>query len=118
MARDRVVGADAAGREAFHPNVPADVKKSDDARPALEGVEPVGHPGIGERVGFSAPPDPDAVDSVKSDGDPDDGEFDGEAPGNVFEARGGFVEIARTYESVAVGPEMLDEKCADRNDAG
>ena len=93
------------------------VEEGDDAGPALESVEPVGHPGMAKGIGFTTPPDFDSVESVKGDGNPDDGDFHGQAPGNVFETCGGFVEISGAYESVAVGPKMFDEKCADGNDA-
>ena len=101
--------------EALDPHVPNDVREERDAGPALQDVHPVRHPRMAQNVGFAAPPNIQAVASVKCDGQPDEKKFDGNAPRNLFEARGGGVIPFGADKDVAVGPEMLGEECANRN---
>src|SRR5579864_5964471 len=101
--------------EALDPHVPDDVREEHDAGPALQHVHPVRHPRMRQDVGLAAPPNVEAVATVKSDGQPDEKKFDRDAPGNLFEARGGGVIAFRTDENVTVGPEMLGKECANRN---
>jgi len=49
-----------------------DVDESDDAGPALCGIEPVAGPGIIGDVGFALIPDEDAVKSVVEDRNPNE----------------------------------------------
>ena len=112
------VGGHAAGGEALGPDVPADEEEGDDAAPALQDVEPVGHPGVTEGIGFALPPDVEAVEAVKEDGEPDAQGFDEQAPGDGLQIGGSFVVFGYADERVAVGPEMFGQECADGDDAG
>ena len=112
------IGGHAAGGEALDPDMPADEEEGDDAAPALQDVEPVGHPGVAESVGFALPPNIEAVETVEKDGKPDAQGFDEQAPRDGLEIGRSFVVFGYADERVAVGPEMFGQKCADGDDAG
>src|ERR1700675_1819210 len=62
-------------RETHRPCVPNDVDKSNAARPALQGVHPVSHPRVLDRVAVAAEPDIETVKAVKQNGNPDAKQF-------------------------------------------
>src|SRR5487761_135470 len=117
IARDAELGAAAMRDKTLEPNMPNDVREGDDARPALERIQPVGHPRMAPDIRLAAPPDIQAVAAVKRDGQPDEQKFDGHAPGNLLQAGGGGVVTRGADEGIAIGPEMLGEECANGNDA-
>src|SRR3954463_9096071 len=57
------------------PCMPADVREGDDAGPALQRIQPVASPRIIADVAFAAPPDYQAVSTVKKNGQPDPERF-------------------------------------------
>src|ERR1700688_4053669 len=54
IIRDGCVGGASMGDPALSVKMPADINESDESGPALQGVEPVAHPGILRNVRFPA----------------------------------------------------------------
>src|SRR5580700_1433368 len=108
----------AASAESLDPHMPADENEGDDAGPALQQPEPVGHPRMADGVGLPCPPYIEAVKSMEKNRQPDSQRFDDDAPGNSLQIAGGFVVFPDADERVAIGPEMLGEECANGDDSG
>src|ERR1700756_131124 len=101
--------------EALEINVPENENERDDSGPALQDPEPVGHPGVADRVGFAHPPDIDSVKTVEKNREPEDAGFDDDSPGDALELDGDVVVFLHADEGVAIRPEMFEKECANGN---
>ena len=98
--------------------VPDDVSECDAAGPALKGVHPVAHPWIVDQVCLSAIPDVEAVQRVKSDGQPDAEEFQSENEWQAAEKSDLLRVCGGPIDGRGVGDDdVLEKKCAYRDDA-
>ncbi len=104
------VRGDAMAAEALGIKVPGDEGEGHDAGPALQGVEPVGHPGVAEHVGLPFPPDVHAVEAVEEEREPEDGRLDEDAPGDLLKLVRNVVVLSGTDQGVAVGPDVFCEE--------
>jgi hypothetical protein len=70
---------------------------------------------LADRVGFAHPSEIDSVKTVEKNWEPKDAGFDDNSPGNALEFDGDVVVFLHADEGVAIGPEMLEKKCANGN---
>ena len=112
----RIVGQVRA-HETLGGHVVADVNECEDAGPALRGVHPVAGPGVIHDVRSAAEPNEDAVDGVVSDGNENENPFQHAHRRQAIEE----LHLRRVgrgaFQRLEVGDEMLQQKCADGNDA-
>src|SRR5580700_2054305 len=94
-----------------------DVEESDDAGPALRGVEPVAGPRIFRDIGFAAIPDVDAVETVVENRDPDEEQLQQKNAGQAVEKFDLLSIGDGTFEGFGIRDEMLDQEGSDGHDA-
>src|SRR5919197_1548646 len=104
--------------EAEVQDVEGDEEEEDDARHALDGVEPVARVRVGEVVGPRLPGDEQPVDGVVDEGDEDADDLDEEDVGDGLEVFDRVVEVAGPGHRLRVGVEVLQQEDAERQDAG
>src|SRR4029077_6199994 len=97
--------------------MPSDENEGDHARPALQDVQPVAHPGMGERIRLPSPPDVHAVEPVEENRQPNNSGFHQDSPGNRLKLTRNLVVFLNAYECVAVGPEMVRQIRSNGNNS-
>src|ERR1700733_8138383 len=91
--------------------MPADENESNQPRPALHYIQPVGHPGMPDGVRLPRPPDVTTVKPVKQNRDEKHAGFDNDSPGNLLQLARDVVVFTHAYQRVAVRPEMFGQEC-------
>ena len=110
-------GSETAG-EALTPDVLDDVGEGDEAGDALGEVSPVAGPGIDVDGGAAAQGDPEAVEGVEGEGDEDEGPLEDANQREGVEQTDLMAVGERAVEGFDVGEDVLDEECADGDEAG
>src|SRR5579863_1322219 len=110
-----VVCGSAVGQEAFAVNVPAEEEKRDQAGPALESKHPIADPGILRNVNLAAIPDIESVEGVIKNREPDDANFEWEAPRDCLQGVGRLVVLAGAYQRIAIFPDVVGHVGPDGN---
>ena len=103
--------------EALAVYVLRDVGEGDEACIALRDVHPIAGPGVVDDVGLAAEPDVDAVDAVIEDGQKDEDPFEYADEGQAVEELDLVAIGDGAFEGFEVGQDVLEEKCADGDDA-
>ena len=104
--------------EAHVIEVVQDVEEGDHAGPALRGVQPVAGPGILADVRLAAIPDVEAVERVIEQGQEDEAPLQHANERQAGEELDLVVVGLRALGRLGVGDEVLEQECADGNDAG
>src|SRR5712692_3269945 len=95
---------------ALRVEVPANVNKRDQARIALQRVQPIFHPWILRDVGLALQPDVNSVATVKQHGEKYRAPLDDQAEWNRLQVLRYLVVLLRADQRAAVRPKMLCQK--------
>ena len=93
------------------------VDEGDDAGPALRGIKPIPLPWIIADVRVAAPPDPDPVETVIENRNPDEANFKHEDERQAVQELDLRAVGVRAFEGLRVRDEVLEQKCANGDDA-
>ena len=118
VLRDVCVRRSAMREPPFGVKVPPDVSERDQARVALQRVQPVPYPRIVGHVRFSSQPYPNAVTAVEQHGKKNRSPFHDQTERNRLQLLRDVVVSLRADQRGTVGPEMLGQKCANGKYAG
>src|SRR5260370_40671946 len=92
---------------ALRVKMPADVRKRDDARVSLRGVEPIPYPRIRRNVRFAAQPNVNTVAAMEKHGKKNGSPFHDQAERNGLKLFRRRVVLLSTRNRGAVAPERL-----------